>query len=182
MTQVHLYWLTATPDVAPWPGRWLLGGAEQARAARWLNAGRRREFLWGRALLHHVVAAHGLPSASLRFHASGRPFLEGPGDISLSHAGEHVMVGLCGDGWDWGWIPMVAVMVVVVALIIWMIVAVSHRMSAPPPGAGAPPPHQHPGPHRSPEEILAERLAHGDIEVDDYHRRLEALRKQPPAH
>ena len=90
--------------------------------------------------------------------------------------------GMHGYGPDWGWIPMVAVMVAVVVLIVWMIVSVSHRLSAPPPGAEAPPPHQHAGPRHSAEEILAERLARGEIDVDEYHHRLEALRKHPPAH
>jgi putative membrane protein len=43
--------------------------------------------------------------------------------------------------------------------------------------AGPPPPHEKPGHHAvSAEAILAERLARGDIDIDDYHRRLEALR------
>ncbi len=96
---MHVYWLSPAPELTPWPGRWLLSAVEQARANRWLNPARRREFLWGRALLRYVVAQSGLPAEALQFHESGRPFLEGRGDISLAHTADHVVVGICQDGW-----------------------------------------------------------------------------------
>lgn len=95
--------------------------------------------------------------------------------------------GMHGDGADWHWIPMLIVMVAVVGLIVWLIASVARRPMGPPPGFGAPPPPgshhtpQHPGPRLSAEEILAERLARGEIEVDDYHRRLEALKQTKPS-
>lgn len=95
--------------------------------------------------------------------------------------------GMHHDGWDWHWIPMLVVMLAVVGLIIWLIASVVRRPMGPPPGF--PPPHQpgshqgasHAGPRLSAEEILAERLARGEIEVEDYHRRLEALKQTKPS-
>jgi putative membrane protein len=61
-----------------------------------------------------------------------------------------------------------------VAVIVWLVLRLQRT---PPPGAP-------PGPEairpESPEEILARRLANGDIEPDDYERRLAALRSPPP--
>ena len=89
--------------------------------------------------------------------------------------------GMHHDGGDWHWIPMLVVMVALAVLLVWFVSTVVRRGSGVSPSfSAAPPPHQHPGPHRSAEDILAERLAHGDIEVDDYHRRLEALHKTRP--
>jgi len=94
--------------------------------------------------------------------------------------------GMHHDGWDWGWIPMLVVMVAAVALIAWLLASVVRRPMGPPPGFGGPAPANLPGQHVaaprvSAEEILAERLARGEIEVDDYHRRLEALKQTKPA-
>ena len=89
--------------------------------------------------------------------------------------------GMHHDDWGWHWIPMTIVMVAFLALVIWLAATALRRPSSGPAVFGAaPPPHQPPAPHRSAEDILAERLAHGDIEVDDYHRRLEALHKTRP--
>jgi putative membrane protein len=77
---------------------------------------------------------------------------------------------------------MVLFWVLLVLAIILIVRAITHRnrwaghpgtastMPAPPKGA---PPGFPPG--GSAEQILAERLARGDIDVDDYHRRLAAL-------
>ena len=85
------------------------------------------------------------------------------------------------DHWGWHWIPMTIMMVAFAALAIWLVTAALRRNASGPAAFGtASPPHQPPAPHRSAEDILAERLAHGDIEVDDYHHRLEALHKTRP--
>lgn len=87
--------------------------------------------------------------------------------------------GMHHDRWDWHWIPMLVVVVVVLVLLVWLASTTLRRSAEVPMGPqGAPV--QHPGPRLTAEEILAERLAHGDIEVDDYHRRLEALHKPRP--
>lgn len=91
--------------------------------------------------------------------------------------------GMHHDGGDWYWIPMVIVMLAVIGLIVWLLVAAARRPYGPPPGFGGPPSAPSAtGAHQraTAEEILAERLARGEIEVDDYHRRLEALRQQRP--
>ena len=89
--------------------------------------------------------------------------------------------GMHHDDWGWHWIPMTIMMVAFVALVIWLVTTALRRNASGPAAFGvSPPPHEHSGPHRSAEDILAERLAHGDIEVDDYHRRLEALHKTRP--
>ena len=85
--------------------------------------------------------------------------------------------------WDHGmngglhWIPMLLMMVLVIGGIVWLGTLLLHR-AAPPLHPAAPPPHPG-GPSAayrpSPQETLAERLARGEIEPDDYRRRLEAL-------
>jgi putative membrane protein len=78
----------------------------------------------------------------------------------------------------WWWIPMMLVWVVIVGGLVWIGVAALRRLgnvqhpyfSA---GAAPPPPEIA---RQTPEEILAERLARGEIEPDDYRTRLEALR------
>jgi putative membrane protein len=85
------------------------------------------------------------------------------------------------DGPGWHWIPMLVIVVALAVLLVWCVrIALQRGAGATASVGTAPPPHQHPGPHRSAEDILAERLAHGDIEIDDYHRRLEALHKTRP--
>lgn len=81
------------------------------------------------------------------------------------------------DGFGWGWIPMAIMMLLVWGSVIWIGVALIRRpvthdhpaMTAPP---GPVPP--------SPQQILAERLARGEIEADDYRTRLEALTSTRP--
>ncbi|MBI4936407.1 MAG: SHOCT domain-containing protein [Actinobacteria bacterium] len=76
------------------------------------------------------------------------------------------------DGLGWGWIPMTIMMLLVFASVIWLGVALLRRSGT----------HEHaavtgpPAPHApNPQQILAERLARGEIEPDDYRTRLEAL-------
>lgn len=81
------------------------------------------------------------------------------------------------DGNGWWWIPMTALMVVFVAALVWLVVALARgaghtHATVIGPAAAAPI-----GPAMRPtaQDILAERLARGEIEPDDYRRRLEAL-------
>ena len=76
-----------------------------------------------------------------------------------------------GDGlW---WLPMVIMMVVFIGGLVWLGVVLIRRGG-----------HMfHPGwPHfptatrQTPSEILAERPARGEIDIDDYRQRLDALR------
>jgi putative membrane protein len=76
------------------------------------------------------------------------------------------------DGFGWGWIPMMIMMLLVFGSFIWLGVALlrrtgSHEYAA----AVGPSAPQTP----NPQQILAERLARGEIEPDDYRTRLEAL-------
>ena len=72
---------------------------------------------------------------------------------------------------------MVITMIVFWGGLIWIGITVLKRNhSAPQP---TPPNGAHPGQRPSPQEILAERLARGEIDTDDYRQRLDALR-QPP--
>lgn len=76
------------------------------------------------------------------------------------------------DGFGWGWIPMTIMMLLVFGSLIWFGVALLRRTGnqghAAVTGPSAPQ-----GP--SAQQILAERLARGEIELDDYRARLEAL-------
>jgi putative membrane protein len=80
-----------------------------------------------------------------------------------------------GGGW-WWWIPMMVLMVAFVGALAWLVVVlargtghssrVSNPVTAAPPASPARP---------TAQDILAERLARGEIEPEDYRRRLEAL-------
>lgn len=76
------------------------------------------------------------------------------------------------DGSSWGWIPMAIMMLLVWGSLIWLGVALLRRTGthehAAAPGSAAPS-------SPNPQQILAERLARGEIEPDEYHTRLEAL-------
>lgn len=69
-----------------------------------------------------------------------------------------------------GWALMVFVMVVVAAALIVGVLALLRRRDASPPGA--------PGAGFTPERVLAERFARGEIEEAEYAGRLGALREQ----
>lgn len=89
-------------------------------------------------------------------------------------------------GTNWWWIPMVIMMVAFWAGLAWVVVSVvrhnaghrHHQPFAPPAPQDAAP---RPRPPVDPRQILAERLAHGEIDVDDYHARLRALDASHPA-
>lgn len=80
------------------------------------------------------------------------------------------------DGWGWGsggWILMTVLMMLFWAAVITAVVlAIGHlagprHTSAHPPG---------PGPARA-EDLLAERFARGEIDEDEYRRRMTLLRE-----
>ena len=82
--------------------------------------------------------------------------------------------GRWGDGWGSGagwW--MALMMIVVVAAAAWVIVTFARRNGAAPNQSAVATPLAAPCP--TPREILAERLAHGEIEPEEYGRRLAAL-------
>ena len=77
-----------------------------------------------------------------------------------------------GHGWGWGgWVLMgVVMMLFVVALIVAIVVAIRY-LSTPAPRASRPS-YARPGP----ESVLADRFARGEIDEDEYRRRLSLLR------
>jgi putative membrane protein len=90
----------------------------------------------------------------------------------MMYGGDGSMWG--GNGWDWGgWIMMTIVMVLFLAVVITAIVLAirylggSHHTTAGPPSYG---------PSR-PEEVLAGRFARGEIDEDEFRRRMTALRE-----
>ncbi|MET9041754.1 SHOCT domain-containing protein [Streptomyces sp. NPDC003328] len=70
----------------------------------------------------------------------------------------------------WGWFAMSAGMILFWALIITVAVLLFRALNRPQEHTGAPP---------APEDILRERLARGEIDEDDYRRRLNALHAGP---
>lgn len=76
------------------------------------------------------------------------------------------------DGFGWGWIPMMIMMLLVFGSFIWLGVAVLRRTDSRE-HAAAVAPSASPTPNA--QQILAERLARGEIEPDDYRTRLDAL-------
>ena len=84
--------------------------------------------------------------------------------------------GMCNG--NWGWILMMIMMIAFWGGLIWIGVTLLNRSRQDARGghtAGVPPT----APRASAQEILAERLARGEIEPDEYRQRLEALR--PPS-
>ena len=83
-------------------------------------------------------------------------------------------------GWggeSWMWIPMVIMMIAFWGGLIWIAVTLIRRPPHTPhdaaPGIAQPPVARY-----TPQEILAERLARGEIEPADYRQRLDALAHQ----
>ena len=80
------------------------------------------------------------------------------------------------SGWGWGsWLLMSLMMLVIVALIAWGLFLI-WRNSTGDKGAGHPSAGQ-----QTPEAILRERLARGEIDAEEYRGRMEVLRGGPPA-
>ena len=76
----------------------------------------------------------------------------------------------------WGWFGMSLGTLLVLTLIAG-VVALIIRTS---PGTSRNAGDVRPAPTPSPEQLLAERFARGEIEADEYQRRLAALRPAPP--
>ena len=81
-----------------------------------------------------------------------------------------------GNG-SWWWIPMMIMMVALWGGLIWIGVTLLKRNHTPLLHAPAAPPVAAAKP--TAQEILAERLALGEIEPDDYRQRVDALRTPP---
>lgn len=80
--------------------------------------------------------------------------------------------GYHGD-WGWGgWLVMSLTMLAFLALVGWGVFLI-WRATAHPPQAGP----QRPESRPTAEEILAERVARGEIDVDEYRIRLDALKR-----
>ncbi|MFF5343629.1 SHOCT domain-containing protein [Streptomyces althioticus] len=72
----------------------------------------------------------------------------------------------------WGWFAMSAGMILFWALIITVVVLLVRALSSPHE-------HTHTPVAPTPEDILRERPAHGEINEEEYRRRLNALRAGP---
>lgn len=76
-----------------------------------------------------------------------------------------------GSGW---WLFMALMMLLFVAGTVWLIVTLVRHNPSPsqPPGSATA--------RLGPDDILHERLARGEIDVDEYHQRIDALRAKRP--
>ncbi len=94
-----------------------------------------------------------------------------------------------GDDWNGhgvgplGWVFMIVMMLAVVALVVWLVTMISrsshrapHANGTAAPGSQAVAVDVRP----SPEDVLAERLARGDIGVEEYRERVTVLRDTRP--
>lgn len=75
------------------------------------------------------------------------------------------------NGWGGGWIAMlfmILIFAVLAGVVIWLLLGGARRSSG---GSAAQPTRS------TPEEVLAERLARGEIDPDEYRTRLAALRE-----
>jgi putative membrane protein len=78
------------------------------------------------------------------------------------------------DVGGWGWVAMSAGMILFWAVIIALGVLLYRALARP---GGSSDRADNPPLEPTPEQILAERFARGDIDEDEYHRRLTALVK-----
>jgi putative membrane protein len=76
------------------------------------------------------------------------------------------------DGWGAWWFVMPLVMIGFWVAVIWVVVNLLQNRPGPTPTGRARP--------ATPEEILAQRYARGEIDDDEYHRRLDTLRDAHP--
>jgi putative membrane protein len=73
-------------------------------------------------------------------------------------------------GWAWWWmIPMMMFMIVLVGAVVWALVAFARSSGGTPPRSATAP---------SPEDILGERFARGEIDAAEYRERIDALHGQ----
>lgn len=75
-----------------------------------------------------------------------------------------------GGGHWWGWLIGLAVLAMIVGLVVWAVIRLTQSHAT----AGASPPA---APRSSAEDLLADRLARGEIGPDEYRERLSALRE-----
>ncbi|MEU6236576.1 SHOCT domain-containing protein [Kitasatospora sp. NPDC047058] len=80
----------------------------------------------------------------------------------------------------WGVGLMTVSMLLFWALLIFGVVALVRHVGQASRHSPAPPPAAVPPERPAPEQLLAERLARGEIEPDEYRRRLDVLRGSPP--
>ena len=85
------------------------------------------------------------------------------------------------DSGNWSWIPMMIMMFAIVGGLIWIGIALTRRTNHSLHAAAAAPVTASSTPAAAPtaQEILAQRLARGEIEPDDYRQRLDALTHSP---
>lgn len=84
-------------------------------------------------------------------------------------------------GGNWWWIPMTLMMIAFWGGLAWVIVSVVRHNTHHTSGALTAPSPQPPATMAvDPRQVLAERLARGDIDIDDYRARLDALEHTPP--
>ncbi|MEU1273224.1 SHOCT domain-containing protein [Streptomyces sp. NPDC005799] len=75
----------------------------------------------------------------------------------------------------WGWFGMSLGMIVFWGLIITAFVLLFRSLSRPAPGGSPDATHWTPPAQTSPEQLLAERFARGEIDEEEYQRRLRVL-------
>ncbi|MDO8364076.1 MAG: hypothetical protein Q7V88_14360 [Actinomycetota bacterium] len=83
-------------------------------------------------------------------------------------------------GGNWWWIPMVILMVAFWAGLIWFGVTMLKNRRAAPVPVSTMPASTATAPRPTAQEILADRLARGEIEADDYRQRVAALLAPTP--
>ncbi|KRV50731.1 hypothetical protein AQ490_15030 [Wenjunlia vitaminophila] len=80
----------------------------------------------------------------------------------------------------WGWFAMLISMVVFWALIITVGVLIYRASTRSAPSGTGPTGWHRTSPPGSPEQVLADRYARGEIDDEEYHRRLNTLRGSSP--
>jgi phosphopantetheinyl transferase len=91
-----LFWLSQASQAALEEN--VLSAAEHVRFLRMRSKTRRAEFVRGRALLRFALWREDMPLHTLITEAGGRPSLRSGGDVSLSHSGDHAVVGVVQHG------------------------------------------------------------------------------------
>jgi putative membrane protein len=77
-----------------------------------------------------------------------------------------------GGGHWWWWLIGLGVLLALVAIVAVIVVNLTHQPSAPERSRTAPE-----APRSSAEQVLADRLARGEIDADEYRQRRDALRE-----
>lgn len=92
-----------------------------------------------------------------------------------TNRGGRTMMWNDGGGWGWGsWLLMSLMMLAIVVLVAWGLFLLWRASGAPAAASTSP------APARTPEAILAERLARGEIDAEEYRERLDALHAGAP--